>query len=40
LFPLLRNHHRLASLQGGYLPVDMQHLRFQKRRAITGDDRM
>jgi hypothetical protein len=39
LFAFLRNHHRNASFQGGDLPIDMQHLRFEKRRAITGDDR-
>ena len=27
-----------ASFQCGDLPVDVQHLRFQKGRAITGDD--
>src|SRR6266496_1908826 len=37
-FALLRNHHRSTSFQRRDLPVDMQHLRFQKRRAITSDD--
>src|SRR4029077_14678250 len=31
---LLRDHDRSASSQCSNLPVDMQHLRFQKRRAI------
>src|SRR5215831_10616236 len=39
IFPLLRNHHRIASFQTGDLPVDMQHLRFEKCRAITSDNR-
>src|SRR5207245_2314485 len=39
LLAFLRNHHRNASFQRGDLPIDMQHLRFQKRRAITGDSR-
>ena len=38
VFPFLRNYHRSASVQRGDLPVDMQHLRLQKRCAITGDD--
>src|SRR5438045_8950821 len=38
LLALLRDHDWPASLQGSYLPVDVQHLRFKKRRAITGDD--
>jgi hypothetical protein len=36
---LLRNHHRSAAFQTGNLPVDMQHLRFEERRAITSDNR-
>jgi|SRR5437667_2021152 len=39
VFAFLRNYHRSASVQRGYLPVDMQHLRFQKCRAITSDNR-
>ena len=38
LLALLRDHHRPASLQGSYLPVDVQHLRFKKGRAIRCDD--
>src|SRR4030095_10418279 len=40
LLALLRDHDRPASLQGSYLPVDVQHLRFKKRRAIRCDDGM
>jgi hypothetical protein len=39
LFAFLRDHDRNASFQGGDLPVDMQHLGLEKRRAITSDDR-
>jgi hypothetical protein len=39
LFPFLRDHHWNASFQADYLPINMQHLRLQKRRAITSDDR-
>ncbi len=39
VFAFLRNHHRSASFQTGDLPVDMQHLWFEKRRAITSDNR-
>jgi hypothetical protein len=39
LLALLRDDDRPASLQGSYLPVDVQHLRFKKRRAITSDNR-
>src|SRR5207249_3974138 len=39
VFAFLRNHHRGASFQTDDLPVDMQHLRFEKRRAITRDNR-
>jgi hypothetical protein len=35
----LRDDHRPKALQCGDLPVNVQHLRFEKRRAITGDDR-
>ena len=36
---LLRDHDRPKSLQRSDLPVDVQHLRLEKRRAIAGDDR-
>jgi hypothetical protein len=39
ILAFLRNHHWSASFQTGDLPVDMQHLRFEKRRAITSDNR-
>ena len=39
IFALLRNHHRSAPFQTGDLPVDMQHLWFEKRRAITSNNR-
>src|SRR5262249_19136417 len=39
ILAFLRNHHRSASFQTGDLPVDMQHLRFEKRCAITSDNR-
>ncbi|PYL75328.1 MAG: hypothetical protein DMF26_08500 [Verrucomicrobia bacterium] len=39
ILAFLRDHHRRASFQTGDLPVDMQHLRFEKRRAITSDNR-
>jgi hypothetical protein len=39
ILTFLRNDHRSASFQTGDLPVDMQHLRFEKRRAITSDNR-
>src|SRR5437588_9319337 len=39
LFALLRDHHRNTSLQACDLPINMQHLRFEKCRAITSDDR-
>src|SRR5436309_15503731 len=39
LFALLCNYHRRASFQSRDLPVDMEHFRFQKRRAITSDNR-
>src|SRR5205809_3146256 len=39
LLAFLRNHLWNASFQRGDLPIDMQHLRFQKRRAITSDNR-
>ena len=39
LLALLRDDHRPKPLQRGYLPVNVQHLRLEKRRAIAGDDR-
>ena len=39
LLALLRDDHRPKPLERGDLPVDVQHLRLEKRRAITGDDR-
>src|SRR5215212_9777303 len=39
IFSFLRNDDWSASFQTGDLPVDMQHLRFEKCRAITSDDR-
>ena len=32
------DHHRPEAFQRSELPVDVQHLRLQERRAITGDD--
>src|SRR4029077_7479957 len=39
LLSFLRNNEWSASSQRCDLPVDMEHLRFQKRRAIASDDR-
>ena len=39
IFAFLRDDCRGDALECRYLPVDVPHLRFQKRRAITGDDR-
>src|SRR5258705_13573094 len=39
VFTFLRNHYRSGLFQTGDLSVDMQHLWFEKRRAITSDDR-
>ncbi len=39
LFALLGDDHRPKPLQRGYLPVNVQHLRLEKRRAVAGDDR-
>src|SRR5437868_11612706 len=36
---LLRDHERLNALERSDLPVDVQHLRLEKSRAITGDYR-
>jgi hypothetical protein len=38
LLPFLGDHHRSASSQRGDLPVDMEHFRLQKGRAIGSDD--
>ena len=39
IFPFLRDHYRSASFQRCDLPVNMQHLRLEKRRAVTSDNR-
>src|SRR5436189_546544 len=39
VFAFLRDHHWTALFQTGDLPVDMQHLGFKKRRAITSNNR-
>ena len=39
ILTFLRYDDWSASFQAGDLPVDMQHLRFEKRRAITSDNR-
>ena len=39
LFALLRDDHGPKALQRRDLPVNVLHLRLEKRRAITGDDR-
>src|SRR6516164_10256331 len=39
LLSFLRNNDRSASFQCSELPVDMKHFGFQKRRAITSDNR-
>ena len=38
VFSLLRDYHRLKTLEAGDLPVDVEHLRLQKSRAIERDD--
>ena len=38
IFPFLSDDNGRDALERGDLPVDVPHLRFQKRRAITGDD--
>ena len=35
----LGEDNRPDPLQGSELPVDMQHLRFEKRRAVTSNNR-
>src|SRR6266404_3879650 len=39
IFAFLSDDNRRDTLERDYLPVNVQHLRFQERRAITGDDR-
>src|SRR5215217_1924991 len=39
ILALLSDHHWSAPRQTGDLPVNMQHLRFEKCRAITSDNR-
>src|SRR6188474_1381762 len=39
IFAFLSDDNRRDALERDYLPVDVQHLRFQERGAITGDDR-
>src|SRR4029453_1922205 len=38
IFAFLRDDCRGGALERRYLPVDVPHLRFQKRTAITGDN--
>jgi hypothetical protein len=38
LFAFLGDDHWNASFQGSDLPIYMQHLRLQKRRAVTGNN--
>ena len=40
ILPLLRDDDWSESLERGDLPVDVKHLRLEKGRAITGDDRL
>src|SRR5947209_19481396 len=39
MLPLLRDNDRPNPMQAGDLPIDVQHLRLQKRRAIKRDNR-
>src|SRR6266478_2332017 len=39
IFTLLRDHDWVKAAEAGYLPVDVQHLRLEKGRAIKGGDR-
>jgi hypothetical protein len=39
LFPFLRDYNWAEPLQPGDLPVDVQHLRLEKGRTITGNNR-
>src|ERR1051326_1651430 len=38
VFTFLRNDDRLNTMESGDLPVNVQHLRFKKRRAVKCDD--
>jgi len=40
IFTLLRDHDWVKAAEAGYLPVDVQHLRLEKGRAIKGGDRL
>jgi len=40
IFTLLRDDDWVKAAEAGYLPVDVQHLRLEKRRAIKGGDRL
>ena len=40
IFAFLSDDNRKDALERADLPVDVPHLRFQKRRAIGGDNRM
>jgi len=37
--PLFADDKRLETLQAGYLPVDVEHLRLEEGGAVAGDDR-
>ena len=39
IFALLRDNERLDACEGRDLPVDMQHLRLEKSRAVKSGDR-
>jgi|ERR1700730_6465789 hypothetical protein len=40
IFSLLGNDHRLDAPKRGDLPVDVQHLRLEKCRAVKSNDRL
>ena len=40
IFTLLRDDDWVKAAETGYLPVDVQHFRLEKRRAIKGGDRL
>ena len=40
IFTLLRDDDWVKAAEAGYLPVDVQHLRLEKGRAIKGGDRL
>ena len=40
IFTLLRDDDWVKAAEAGYLPVDVQHLRLEKRRAIKSGDRL